>query len=201
MLKFTVRGETVLLDPNIVVMDEFMSLYRFGEKKEKGLGSRYLLYVFYCCDLTEDNPMRSIDYRQKPEQAMARAFKKKKTKFTGPESKLVDPAIDCYNYFNETSAERAVIAMDHKIDEARTMLEKTEIQIVTNVKPTGEIGFVSNEGIIGNLAAKIGELMNLKIAITNAAKKLENSGRVRGGKGSSLAERGSLIRDNGKKKE
>ena len=152
MLKFTVLNEQVLLDPNIIMIEEFKNLYDYGEKIESNLGSRFLLYVFY--------------------------------------------------FFNETSAERAILAMDKKIDEARTVLEETDIEIIKNIKATdGTISYASNETILGNLSKRIGDLMTLKIQISNSAKKLENSGRVRGGKGSSLIERGNHIRRGGKKKK
>ena len=203
MLKFLVHNERVVVDVNILTMDEFLTLYKYGEGVEDGYGSRLLLYVFYCCDLSSDNPMKDIDFRRKPGQALSRAFKGTKTKkFTAKETKMVDAAIDIYNFFNETSAERAILAMDRKIDEARTVLEEEEIEIVRNVKVAdGTVTFASNETIIGNLAKRIGELMVLKIQITNSAKKLENAGRVRGGKESSLAERGTLIRTVGDKKK
>jgi len=154
-----------------------------------------LIYVYYCCDLSEDNIMRDLDYRMKPEQAMVRAFAGKKDKFTAEEQKLIDAAIDAYNFFNETSAERAVLAIDKKIDEARTKLEEEEIEIIRNVnESTGVVSFASNETILSKLAENIGKLMTLKISVMNAAKKMENSGRVRGNKGSSLIERGSLVR-------
>jgi len=202
MLKFTVLNEQVLLDPNIIMIDEFKSLYDYGEKIEATMGSRFLLYVFYCCDLTPSNPMKDIDYRVKEAQAMSRAFRNVKKSFPAKERVMVDAAIDAYNFFNETSAERAILAMDKKIDEARTVLEETDIEIIKNIKATdGTISYASNETILGNLSKRIGDLMTLKIQISNSAKKLENSGRVRGGKGSSLIERGNHIRRGGKKKK
>jgi hypothetical protein len=124
---------------------------------------------------------------------MSRAFINKITKFDKEQSELVDAAIDAYNFFNETSAERAVLAIDKKIDEARTIMETTDIEIIRNVKESGEVSFASNETILFKLAENIGKLMTLKLSVSAAAKKMENSGRVRGGKGSSLLERGGLI--------
>jgi len=199
MLKFTIANEQVVLDPNIKIIEEFDNILKYGEKmKDKDLANRMLIYVFYCCDLTEDNPMRDIDYRMKEEQAMIRAFRNKKKKFTKVEQPLIDAAIAAYNFFNETSAERAILAIDKQIDDARVELEEFKFESVRNVNAnTGEVKFASNEGIRLNLAKQIGEMMTLKIQVTNAAKKLETAGRVRGGKGSSLIERSSsLIRRN-----
>jgi len=194
MLKFTVHNSKVCMDPSVVLLEEFSTILAYGKKKkDEDLANRMLLYIFFCCDLTDDNFMRDIDFRQKPEQALMRAFAGKKDKFTSDEQDLIDAGIAAYNFFNETSAERAVLAIDKKIDEARTVLETTEIEIVRNQKDNGEVSFASNEGILSKLATNIGALMTLKLSVMNAAKKMENTGRVRGGKGSSLLERGGLI--------
>lgn len=194
MLKFQVYNNKVCIDPSIILLEEFSNILAYAKKKkDEDLGNRMLLYIFFCCDLTEDNFMRDIDYRLKPEQALARAFNGTVKKFDEEQQSLIDAAIDAYNFFNETSAERAVLAIDKKIDEARTVLEGTEIEIVRNQKDNGEVSFASNETILSKLATNIGALMTLKLNVMNAAKKMENTGRVRGGKGSSLLERGGLI--------
>jgi hypothetical protein len=194
MLKFQVYNGKVCIDPSIVLLEEFSNILAYGKKKKnEDLANRMLLYVFFCCDLTEDNFMRDLDYRLKPEQALARAFAGQIKKLDQEQQDLIDAAIDAYNFFNETSAERAILAVDKKIDEARTVLENTEIEIVRNQKDNGEVSFASNETILSKLATNIGNLMTLKLTVMNAAKKMENTGRVRGGKGSSLLERGGLI--------
>jgi hypothetical protein len=195
MLKFTVHNHKVCVDSSIVLLEEFSNIVAYGKKKkDEDLGNRMLIYIFFCCDLTDENFMRDIDFRQKPEQALMRAFAGKKSKFTDEEQDLIDAGIAAYNFFNETSAERAVLAIDKKIDEARTVLETTDIEIVRNQNETnGTVTFASNETILSKLAENIGKLMTLKISVMNAAKKMENTGRVRGGKGSSLLERGGLI--------
>jgi hypothetical protein len=194
MLKFQVYNGKVCIDPSIVLLEEFSNILAYGKKKKnEDLANRMLLYVFFCCDLTEDNFMRDLDYRLKPEQALSRAFAGAIKKLDDEQQDLIDAAIDAYNFFNETSAERAVLAIDKKIDEARTTLENTEVEIVRNTKESGEVSFASNNKILGELAKDIGNLMTLKLNVMNAAKKMENTGRVRGGKGSSLLERGGLI--------
>jgi len=197
MLKFIVHNGKVCLDPAIMLLEEFSDILAYGKKKKnEDLSNRMLLYIFLCCDLTDDNFLRDVDYRLKPEQAISRAFSGTIKKFSEVESTLIDAGIDAYNFFNETSAERAIMTVDKKIDEARTMLDATEIEIVRNIKDNGEVTFVSNETILFKIAENIGKLMTLKLAVSAAAKKMENTGRVRGGKGSSLLERGNLVRKN-----
>jgi len=195
MLKFTVLNNNVCVDPNIILIKEFDAIVQYGiKKKDPNLSNRLLLYIFYCCDLTSDNPVKDVDFRLKESQAMAIAFRGEKKSFTKEEEKLVNAGIDAYNFYNETSAERAIYAIDKKIDEARTSLEAMELEVVRNTDPNnGKVTFTSNEGIMGNLADQIGKMMTLKLTVANAATKLENTGRVRGGKGSSIAERSSTL--------
>jgi hypothetical protein len=198
MLKFTIQNQQVVLDPNVALIEEFQAVLNY-DKKDKDLGNRMLLYVYYCCDLTADNPMRDLDYREKPGQAMSRAFQNKKKDFTPGEKKVVTAAMEAYNYFNETAGERSLLALDQKIDEIRTILENTEPEIIRNLADNGSVTFSSNDKILSSFAKQIQDLMNMKIAIAEASKKLENTGRVRGDKKSSILERGGLLRKKGTK--
>jgi hypothetical protein len=192
MLKFTLNRDKIVLDKNIILIDEFNDILKYGiKKKDEELANSMLLYVFFCCDLTEENFMKDVDFRQKPTQAKLRAFKIKDFKFSKDEQKLIDAAIDAYNFFNETSAERSELILDQKIDEARVKLAETEIEVIRNINPqTGEVKFTSNEGIISKIAEQIDTLMSLKLKTKQTALKIQNTSRVKGDKGSSLIERG-----------
>ena len=207
MLKFTVLNERVLLDPSLVMISEFTDIIDYGKKKkDKDLANQLLLYIFFCCDLTDANPMKDIDYRNKEPQARRRAFPNQKGEksFTKLEQKLVDAAIDAYNFFNETALERATLSFDHKIDEIRSLLDKTAPEIHAVYKPsfcntcaaeTQSIDkYVSNNTIISDFSKQLTDLSGYKLRSMETAKKIENTGRVRSGKGSSLIERGVFRR-------
>lgn len=192
MLKFVLSKDRVILDKNIILLDEFNNILKYGEKKKNlDLANSMLLYIYLCCDLSEENPMKDVDFRQKPQQALSRAFKDKNKKFTLVEQELLDSGMDAYNYFNETAAERSEIAIDKKIDEARSKLEETKIEVVRNQNPQTEVvSFVSNESIITKIAQQINEMMSLKLTMKQTAMKIQSTSRVKGNKGSSLIERG-----------
>jgi len=195
MLKFVLSRDKVILDKNIILLEEFNNILKYGEKKKNPeLANSMLLYIYLCCDLSEENPMKDVDFRQKPQQALSRAFKDKSRKFTQAEQELLDAGMDAYNYFNETAAERSELAMDKKIDEARSKLEETKIEVIRNLNPTtGIITFASNEGIITNIAKQINEMMSLKLTMKQTAMKIQSTSRVKGNKGSSLIERGAFM--------
>jgi len=198
MVKFTLKDSKVVIDPNIVLIEEFNNIVAYGKKnKQEDLSMRMLLYVFYCCDLSSDNPMRDLDYRQKPEQAFNTAFRAiKKDKLSKVEEELVNAAMEAYNMYNENAPERALLVIDEKIDQLRTTLEDATPVIERNVNAaSGAVTFVSNEKILGNMVKQIDEFMKMKISIQESAKKLENTGRVRANKKSSALERGNLLKN------
>ena len=213
MLKFTLLNGKVVLDPTLVMIKEFTDILDYAKKKkDDDLGNRILLYVFYCCDLTDQNPLRDVDYRLKKSQALSRAFLGKQKTFTAKENDLIDAAIDAYNFLNETSLERATLAYDRKIDEIRSLLENVKPEIHPNHKvhmceycsefnPDGinqisEIDkYVSNATDIEKFSKLLNDMATYKLKSMETAKKIENTGRVRGEKGSSLIERGSFRRD------
>jgi len=200
MLKFVLNRGEIVLDKNIVLLDEFNNILKYGaKKKDTDKANNMLMYVYLCCDLSDENLMKDIDFRQKPIQAKTRVFKDKNYKFTAEEEKLIDAAMDAYNFFNEGAAERSEIALDKKIDEARSMLETTKVEIVRNLNAgTGAITFSSNDEIITRIAKQIDILLELKLKMKLTAVRIQNTSRVKGNKGSSMIERGAFdaITDN-----
>jgi len=198
------------------MISEFTDILDYTkEKDDEDLGMRMLLYVFYCCDLTDNNPLRDVDYRLKEEQALSRAFPGRKKKFLKKEKEFLDAAIDAYNFFNETALERATLAYDKKIDEIRTLLENTKPEVhavfedhlcescvmqggeeLSEVRVVDK--YVSNDKIIANFAKQLTEMAVNKLKALETAKKIENTGRVRGDKGSSLIERGNFRKEGNK---
>jgi len=198
MLKFTIAGGKVLLDPNLVLFQEFSDILSYGEKqKDKDLANRMLLYIYWCCDLSQENPMSGLDHRLKEGQALSRALgKHKKSSFNKKETALIDAGMDAYNFFNETALERVGLSYDKKIDELRTQFDGLKLEIHEIHDENGGVkGFASNDKIIENVGKQIVEMANNKLKAMEAARKIENKGRVRGDKGSSMIERGVFRND------
>jgi len=209
MLQFTVLDGKLIVDPSMLMRPEFVDILEYGKKKNKEeFATKMLLYIFYCCDLTKSNPISQVDYRMKEEQAAKMAFRGA-AKFTKKEQELVDAGIDAYNFCNEGALERASLAYDQKIDEIRTLLEGLEPEVHAKYKehmcdfcnelhsePINQVleieDYVSNDRIIANFAKQLNEIATYKLKALETAKKIENTGRVRGDKGSSLIERGAF---------
>lgn len=197
-ITFTLLNGRLALDPTMSMVKEFTDIIEYGEKKKNpDLGMRMLLYIFHCCDLTNNNPMKDVDYREKERQAMVRALGPlKKTKFTKAEQKLIDAGLDAYNYFNEDALERSANVQQRKIDEITSLLDRTK-PFITEVHDidTGEIDkVVTNQKAIEGFVKQLESLAIGMLKAKETAKKVENVGRVRGDKGSSMIERG-VFRD------
>lgn len=197
-ITFTLLNGQLVVDPTLVMVKEFTDIIEYGEKKKNvNLGHRMLLYVFYCCDLTSNNPMKDVDYREKEQQAMVRALGPlKKTKLTKKEEELIDAAIDAYNYLNEDALERSSNVQQRKIDEIGDLLDRTKPFIETVHDDEGNLDkVVTNEKAIAGFVKQLELLAVGMLKAKETAKKVENVGRVRGGKGSSIIERGGFRRD------
>jgi len=197
MISFTLLGGKLAIDPKLAMIEEFTNILEYASKKNKEeLGMRMLLYVFYCCDLTNSNPMKDVDYREKPRQAMVRALGPiNKTSFTNKEQSLIDAAMDAYNYFNEDALERSAMVQQKKIDEISALLNKTEPFIEIVHDEDGQLDkVVTNERAIAGFVKQLEVLAVGMLKAKETAKKVENVGRVRGDKGSSMIERG-VFRD------
>jgi hypothetical protein len=207
MLIFTVLKGKVVPDTTLLMSPEFKEILDYGvEKKKEELANNLLLYIFYCCDLTNANPIAKVDYRKKEENAMRMAFGKSH-KFTLKESKLVNNGIDAYNFYNETALERATLIYDAKIDEMSSLLEDMkpeshavyETHLCANCTEAMNVieKYVANDKIIANFMKQLSDASTYKLKAMETAKKIENTGRVRGNKGSSAIERG-VFRDKAK---
>lgn len=194
MLKFITKGDSVIVDKNILLIEEFTNILEYYKKaKNPDKGLKTLFYIYLCCDMSDENFMKDLDFRQKPQQAALRCFGDKNYKFSEKEKELIGAAFDAYNFFNETAGERAELAIDKKIDEARSTLESTELVIVRNENAAnGTTTFASNNKILSEIAKDIDNLMSLKLKIRETTSKIKSTGRVRGDKGSSLIERGTF---------
>ena len=194
MISFVLLQGKLIVDPQLTMIQEFTDILKYAEKKKDDLGKRLLLYVFYCCDLTNNNPMKDVDHREKERQAMVRALGPiKKKEFTPKEEKLVGAAMDAYNYFNEDALERSAITQQKKIDEVSELLSNTKPFIEKIYDEGGELDkVVTNQAAITGFIKQLEMLANGMLKAKETAKKVENVGRVRGNKGSSIIERGSF---------
>jgi hypothetical protein len=199
MIRFTILDGKVIVDPTIKMIHEFQVILDYGEKKkDPEIANLMLLFVFWCCDLTALNPFRDVRVSRKVEDATKRIFLgTKRKKFTKQEADMIDAAMDAYNYFNEDALERSALVQSKKIDQINDLLDNTKPEVHPVFDEDGAIDkYVSNAKIISDLRKELKEMALGMLAAKETAKKIENTGRVRGNKKSSLIERGLFVPDN-----
>jgi len=187
MLKFTLSRGKIVLDKSVVLMKEFTSIL---DKYPGGRGMDMLLHIFYCCELSTDNPYSNVDFLIKEKKSENRVFGKNNV-FTKEEVEHIHEGFNAYNFFNETAVERGGNTFDDKIDEIRALLARTKPVIHTVVDETGAIEkFVSNDKILDSFAAQINKYATYKLASIKTASQIQGAGRIRGGRSSSAIESG-----------
>jgi hypothetical protein len=168
-------------------MKEFTDIL---DKYPGGRGMDMLLHIFYCCELSNDNPYVNVDFLIKEKSSAARVFGKGNV-FTQEEIADIHTGFNTYNFFNETAVERGGNTFDDKIDEIRSLLAKTKPVIHTVFDADGAIEkFVSNDKILDSFAAQINKYATYKLAAIKTASQIQGAGRIRGGKSSSAIEAG-----------
>ncbi len=198
MIRFTILDGKVIIDPTLKMIREFQVILDYGKKKkDPELSNLMLMFVFWCCDLTALNPFRDVRVDRKVDDATKRIFLgTKRKKFTKVEADMIDAAMDAYNYFNEDALERSALVQQKKIDQINELLDKTKPEVHPVFDEDGAIEkYVSNSAIISQLRKELKEMALGMLAAKETAKKIENTGRVRGNKKSSLIERGLFVPD------
>ena len=192
MLKFTISRGKVVLDKSVILVKEFTDILA---KYPGDKGMNMLLHIFYCCELSDDNMYKNVNFLLKEKSSQARIFGKKHI-FTEEEAMYIHNGFNAYNFFNETAVERGGNTFDDKIDEISSLLAKTKPVIHTVLDAEGNIDkFVANDKILDSFAAQINKYAGYKLASIKTATQIQGAGRIRGNKSSSAIEAGLFEED------
>lgn len=185
---FTINDESLLIS-------EFKELFDLGE-----IGLQHLKFVYLVCDISEDNPFRNMDYKEKEEKAEAICYSKDKTSifYIGLAQSeeiinLITRAYHKYNELTETSPKRLIVDIDNKIDEIRRLVKTTEPKIHENINvKTGAITFATNLKIITDVLQEIDSLMATRESIDKRINKEATKVKAKGNKERSPIQEGML---------
>jgi len=187
MIKFTISGGKLVLDPNIVLFDELHELYKVTD------GQKWLQVIYYFHSSDSDNPFRDLDPFVLEENVMMVVFKKpsfKAMKMTKKLENQFKAAEKLFLKYTSTPEKRLLKSIDKKLDEITKMLDDNIPIIEESVTSNGETKFNTNLTIMLNAFAKIETIMKSKTILSNAVMKSEGVGRTRGGGTTSFRERG-----------
>lgn len=189
MIKFTIAGGKLVLDPNIVLFEELNSLYKSRN------GEKYLQVIYYRHSKDNDNPFKDLDKRVVDKNIYQTVFKKdswqalKVPKETEAKFRVAE---SLFIKYNATAESRLLESLDRKFDQISTLLDDTTPSIEESTLASGKIEFTSNLTIILNLFTKIETIMKSKKLLTDTIMKQGGIGRLKGGGTSSLREKGLL---------
>jgi len=189
MIRFTIAGGKLVLDPNIVLFQELQDLYNVPD------GQKFLQVIYYTHSSENDNPFRDLDARVLEENIMRAVFQKgswKEIKISKDIEKKFDLATALFIKYNSTPEIRMLKSIDRKIDEISTMLDNNTPIIEESVTSSGETKFNSNLPIMLNAFAKLETIMKSKGMLQNSIIKASGEGRNKGNTSTSFRERGAI---------
>ena len=189
MIRFTIVGGKIVLDPNIVLFKVLQDLYNTPD------GQKYLQIIFYTHSTEPENPFRNLDFRVAEESILQAVFNKKswkELKTTKDVEKKYALAEEFYILYNSTSETRLLRSIERKLDEIASMLDSNVPTIEQSITPSGEIKFNSNLTIMLNAFSKIETIMKSKTLLQNTISKSEGGGRARADATTSFRERGVI---------
>lgn len=188
MIKFTISGGKLVLDPSIILFDELQELYKVKD------GHKWLQVIYYLHSSDHENPFRDLDPFVLEENVLMVVFKKstfKALKMTKTLEKQFLAAEKLFLKYTSSPEKRLLKAIDKKMDEISKMLDDNVPVIEESINAhTGETKFNTNLTIMLNAFAKIETIMKSKTILSNAVMKSEGVGRTRGGGTTSFRERG-----------
>lgn len=118
-----------------------------------------LLYVFFLCDLSKENPLRDIPYNKKAQEARLRAY--------GPDFKTLSPEVEvAIATYPQTEEQKDIFTYDKKMDQFNTLLKETEPKIQRNENEnTGVVSFTTNIDIINHTLKDIINIIQAKASL------------------------------------
>lgn len=179
MIKFKFHKERIQVTPQFYLFTEFTDIWNWDKQPGKPKANKLLYFVFLLCDLSQENPLRDVASEQKESESLYRVYGDKLHQFTKKERELLEPAIECYSKYNETSEERILESFDEKATELREAIEKALPETFENVKD-GVTTFVTNSSIITKGLKELDAVKKLKINVINSIRREAMSQRVRG---------------------
>lgn len=167
------------MTPQIYLFEDFMNIVKNDKSTTKKKSNKMFLYIFFMCDLTEENPMRDV-MESRHREAMFKAFgNTTKIKLNEKDLSLLKKGVDCYIRYNETSEERALHVFDRKAGELRAAIDTMVPETAEN-EYDGVTSFVSNSKIISNGLSELAMIHKKRDVIVASIRREALMTRVRG---------------------
>ena len=180
MLTFKFRKEKLIHSPEIYLIPEFTDIMAEDTSTTKTKSNRMFLYIFYMCDLTEDNPRRD-DGDLKHENSYKVAFQRNnmKIRLTNADKELLTKGMNAYIKYNETAEERLLPTFDEKAEQLRHELDSHAPEAAENISD-GVQYYVSNASLITKGLSELSQIKKKREIIVSAIRRESMVLKVRG---------------------
>lgn len=187
MIKFSIVDGRLELDPKILLIDCFSKIYSWDIEN-----IRYIKYVFFICDIEEDNPFAHLDPEDKIWYAKRECFRSPEYEFSEGQVEIIEEAMELYVKGNEFAQNRLAATYDETIDLMRKQLKLVPPEMVRQVDGKGNITFTDNFKVHADCLINIAKIEKAKEETMARIRKEREKGEVRGDKEIGLLARGVI---------
>lgn len=180
MISFEMKDGRLQMTEQFLMIPQFVDIWERDKSKTKDHANKLLFYIYLMCDLSESCPTKDLDQSMKDSECRFLAFKAKNYQFNQEDLQYVQDAMDAYILFNETAEERILKVYDKKLDEVRTMLDRTQPQMSEGINNSGVTVYTTNVDIINRALKEISNLVKAKNDLRQAILAGKGAGHVRG---------------------
>lgn len=160
-----------MIDISKIDNPDLLDLVELDVSKDKGTALKALLYIFFCFDLSDDNPLKDIAYNNKRAESMLRAFGAEDYDIyeeLGEEwEETIHRASLSYDMSHVKDYQRDIYTYDKKMDQTREMLNKTKPRIIKNEPDKGTVTYSTNIGIINKALASVLTIIQTKASMVS----------------------------------
>lgn len=144
MVKWEIVNKVLVVTPSSLLIPEFKALH------DKNI--ELLKYVFLKCDISENNPFRSL--AESDRNLKAQEYLKDVT-LSSKDKENIKIACETYQELNKNSAQRFLKTIDDQLDQINTLLMTVVPSIQEGTDKNGNVVYATNTDIIIKLMEKI----------------------------------------------
>lgn len=138
--------------------------------KDPVKGIKAMLYIFFACDESKNNPIKDVPFNEREEHALLNAFGSKTYNIQSLGTDwytLITNGKEAYKKEIVKDEAKDLAVYDKKLDQFRTMLAATIPTIERNINKDGSITFSTNIDIINGVLANVVSLINTKASLVS----------------------------------
>lgn len=181
MIKWEMSGKDLVVTPSSLLIDEFKQLH------SKNL--QYMKYVFLKCDISENNPFRSLPEMDREEKVASILKDMSPSK---EDSSLIKKCCNIYEELNKNSAQRFLKTIDDQLDQINQLLKENPPKISEETDKQGNTVFKTNTDIIIKLIEKVDIIQAKRESIEKRSLKESAKAKSKGNQERSLLTKGAI---------